>query len=64
VVGNVSAKEKLISATLINSTGTIVSIKQMKNNTFDVSKISQGVYIVRLLHPNGKYSTAKLVIMR
>jgi PKD repeat protein len=64
VVRSVSPKEKLISAAIFNSTGTVVAIKEMKNNTFDVSNISQGIYFAKFLHPNGKYSTAKLVIMR
>jgi PKD repeat protein len=64
VVGNVSSKEKLISATIINSTGNIVATETMKNNTFNVSKIPPGVYFIKFLHPDGRYSSAKLVIMR
>ncbi len=64
VVGNISSKEKLISATIINSTGNVVAEKVMKNNTFDVSNIPQGVYFAKFLHPGGGYSSAKLVIIR
>jgi PKD repeat protein len=64
VVGNISKNEKLISVTILNAAGNVVAKKNLRNNTFDISAIPPGVYFTRLLHPDGHYSSAKLVIMR
>ncbi len=64
VVRTNSSEEKLLSVTIINSLGNIVAIERLQNNTFDISKISQGVYFTKFQHQNGRISSARLVIVR
>ncbi len=64
VVRTNSSEENLLSVTIINSLGNIVAIERLQNNTFDISKISQGVYFAKFQHQNGRISSVKLVIVR
>ncbi|HKR06744.1 MAG TPA: T9SS type A sorting domain-containing protein, partial [Bacteroidia bacterium] len=64
MAGNLASKEKLVSVTIHDATGNVVAKKMIRNNTFDVSALPQGAYFTKFLHPDGRYSSAKLVIMR
>lgn len=64
VVGNLLPTEKLVYVVIFDSIGNIVAIENVKNNRFEVGKIPQGVYFTKFLLQSGKYSSAKLVIVR
>lgn len=57
-------EEKLLSVTIFNSLGNIVAIETLHNNTFDISKISQGVYFAKFQNQNGRFSSTKFVIVK
>jgi PKD repeat protein len=64
IVEAVPSNDKILSVIIFNSLGEIAATEGLQNNTFDVHQIPQGVYFVKLLHPDGRYSSSKMVIVR